>query len=39
MCAALDGGRSAVRYVRKKGLLDGIGINIGNRLQKRRKLP
>ncbi|MCZ4260848.1 sulfotransferase [Limimaricola sp. G21655-S1] len=37
--AAMDGSRSAVRYIRKKGLLDGISINLGNRLQKRRKLP
>lgn len=32
-----DGARSVARYIQKKGLVDGIRINIGNRLQKRRK--
>jgi len=37
MVAAADGSRSLLRYVRTKGLIDGIKINIGNRLQKRRR--
>jgi hypothetical protein len=34
---AIDGSKSALRYVRKKGLSDGIRISVGNRLQKRRR--
>ncbi len=35
--AGKDSIRSVVRYMRKKGLVDGLRINIGNRLQKRRR--
>jgi len=34
-----DGARSFLRYIRTKGLVDGIRVNIGNRLQKRRGAP
>ena len=32
-----DGGRSAVRYLRRKGLVQGLRIAVGNRIQKRRR--
>ena len=37
MVAGADAARSVVLHIQKKGVIDGIKINIGNRLQKRRK--
>lgn len=39
LVTASDGAKSAIRYVRKKGLIDGLRINIGNMLQKSGRLP
>lgn len=39
LVTATDGARSGIRYVRKKGLIDGLRINIGNMLQKSGRLP